>query len=435
MGGPVVAYLGLGANLGDREGNLRRAVERLSATPGVRVLDVARLRESAPAGGPPQGPYLNSAARIETTLDAHALLAVCKAIERELGRAPDRVRNAPRPVDLDVLLFGDQRIDTGDLVVPHPRMFDREFVLEPLRDLGVDVDALPRPHLRPVVESDPHTFAARCDTWRRGGAVLGLVPTMGALHEGHAALLRRARAECDRVAASIFVNPLQFATGEDLDRYPRPLERDLDVCAREGVDVVFTPSGDAMYGDGFCSTIDVGREAEGMEGAVRPGHFRGVVTVVARLWSLARPDRAYFGRKDAQQVAVIGRLRRDLGLPGELVECEIVRESDGLAMSSRNAYLSSDDRAAAPVLRRALDAAVRAHAAGERRASRLRDVAVAVLSAEARCTPDYVELRRDDDLGALPDGVEVTLARMLIAARLGATRLIDNETIGRRGDT
>jgi pantoate--beta-alanine ligase len=427
---PVIAFLGLGSNLGDREGNIRRAVERLGRVPGVRVLDIARLRETKPVGGPSQPDYLNTAARIETRLEPHALLAICQMIERELGRRPDPVRNAPRPIDLDVLLFGDRRIDSRDLVVPHPRMFEREFVLDPLRELGVDVESLPRPPARPELETEPASLTARSDAWRQNGCTVGLVPTMGALHEGHAALLRRARRECDRVIATIFVNPLQFAPGEDYDRYPRTFDADVALCAREGVDVVFAPARDDLYPPGFCSSIAVGAEAEGMEGLVRPGHFGGVATVVAKLWNLARPDRAYFGRKDAQQVAVLRRLHRDLALSGTLVECDTVREPDGLAMSSRNAYLSPVEREAATVLYRALSAARHAHDLGERRPDALLATARTVLDAEPACAVDYVELRRDDDLLPLPDAQPVPRARMLIAARIGRTRLIDNATLG-----
>jgi pantoate--beta-alanine ligase len=429
---PHLVHIGLGANLGDREANLRAALRRLDTLPGVAVEAVSSLRETAPVGGPEQPPYLNGVARLRTSLEPEVLLGLLKALEREAGREPDGPRFGPRPLDLDILLFGERVVDRRELQVPHPRLFERAFVLEPLAELGVDPRALPRPE-RPMVEREAAAFAARCAAWRRGGCALGLVPTMGALHEGHAALIRRARAECDRVAVTIFVNPLQFGPHEDLSRYPRPLEADLRICAAEGADLVFVPAVETVYPPGFCSRIEVGAEARGMEGEARPGHFAGVATVVAKLWSLAGPDRAYFGRKDAQQVAVLRRLRRDLGLSGELVECAIVREPDGLARSSRNVYLGPEDRAAAVAVSRALAAAAAAHRGGERRAERLVEVAREVLAAEPRCVGvDYLELRGDEDLAPWPGGRSVDRARLLVAARFGRppTRLLDNRTLG-----
>ncbi|MBK8974412.1 MAG: pantoate--beta-alanine ligase [Planctomycetes bacterium] len=423
----VDVYLGVGANEGDREAAIRTAIAALAVTPGIAVVRVSRLRETEPVGGPPQGRYLNGAVHLRTALAPHALLELCKALERAAGRRFDGVRNGPRPLDLDLLLYGDRELDTRDLTLPHPRLAEREFVLAPLRDLGVDVAVIPRPVAGPRVFEEPDAFAAWCDARRRGGCELGLVPTMGALHDGHASLMRRARAECERVAVTIFVNPLQFGAHEDLDRYPRTFAADLELCRQAGVDAVFAPRVDAMYPPGFCSRVAVGREAETMEGADRPGHFAGVATVVARLWSLARPDRSYYGRKDAQQVAVLRRLQRDLGLSGALVECGIVREPDGLAMSSRNRYLAPADRRAATVLHRSLRAARDAFAGGQHDRDALLAVARAVLDAEPRGRLDYLELRDEGDLAPLPAG-RVPRGRMLCAVRFGEppTRLLDN---------
>lgn len=415
MSAAVVAYLGVGANLGDRAANIAAAVERLRATPGVAVEAVSALHETEPVGGPPQARFLNGAVRVRTTLDAEALLSLCQAIERDAGRPADHGRNEPRPLDIDLLLFGDLCIDSKRLQVPHPRLFQREFALRPLRQLGVDVEALARP-ARPALLQTGAAFAALCSTWWQGGCSIGLVPTMGALHAGHASLVARARAECDRVAVSIFVNPLQFAAHEDLSVYPRPLAADLQLLAREGADAVFAPTADDMYGPGFASRIAVGAEAEGMEGAVRPGHFQGVATVVAKLFALARPTRAYFGEKDAQQLDVIERLVRDLAFPLVVRRCPTVREPDGLAMSSRNVYLGASDRAAATVLHRALLAVRRAWAGGERDADSLARLGKASIAAEPRATLDYFEVRG---------------ARAYVAARFAGpgsrpTRLIDN---------
>ena len=411
----VVAYLGVGANLGDRTANIDAGVARLRLVPGVVVEAVSSLHESDPVGGPPQGRFVNGAIRLRTSLEAHALLDVCLAVERELGRTRDGNKNQPRPLDLDLLLYGEQTIDTKQLQVPHPRMLEREFVLRPLRELGVDAERLPRP-AAPRVVRDVAEFAALCTNWLRGGCTLGLVPTMGALHEGHASLVAQARAECDRVAATIFVNPLQFGPHEDLAAYPRPFSADVELLRRERVDAVFAPDPDAMYGEGFASRVAVGAEAVGMEGDVRPGHFVGVATVVAKLFAIARPTHAYFGEKDAQQLDVIERLTCDLAFPLRLRRCATVREVDGLAMSSRNVYLSPADRAAAPVLFRALSAARQAWVEAERAPDRLASLGASVVASEPRATLDYFVVRG---------------ARAYVAARFGGvgsrvTRLIDN---------
>jgi pantoate--beta-alanine ligase len=429
--GEVTAYLGLGANEGDREASIRTALEGLARVPGVRVLRVSALRASAHAGGgPPQPEYLNGVAEVATVLPPHALLAVCKALEAAAGRRLPAPRNQPRPLDLDLLLYGRERVDSRDLEVPHPRLLERPFVVEPLRELGVDAavvaQLLP---VRPRLLRTAAEFSAVCAEWREGQAMVGLVPTMGALHRGHQSLCERARAECDRVAATIFVNPKQFAAGEDLAAYPRDLDGDLRQCAAAGVDVVFAPTPEEMYAPGFCSNVAVGVEAETMEGALRPTHFQGVATVVARLFALSNAHRAYFGRKDAQQVAVVRRMARDLGFAVRIVECPIVREADGLAMSSRNVYLGAADRQAATVLYRALRTAQQAFRGGRRDRDQLIEAAAAIVRSERRAALDYLELRSEGDLRPLPPG-PVAGGRMLVAARFvdggRPVRLLDN---------
>ncbi len=253
---------------------------------------------------------------------------------------------------------------------------------------------------------------------------LGLVPTMGYLHEGHLSLARRARAENDYVAASIFVNPTQFGPREDLARYPRDLPRDLDLLQREGVDLVFAPSADVMYPPGYHTYVVVEEITERLEGLARPGHFRGVATVVAKLLNIVQPTRAYFGQKDAQQVVVIQQMVRDLDFDLEVVVCSTVREADGLAMSSRNVYLNPDERQAATVLYRALQRARQLYAAGERDAGNLRRAMLDLIASEPLARPDYVSVADPRTLVEL-DRVEGR-ALASLAVRIGTTRLIDN---------
>jgi pantoate--beta-alanine ligase len=428
----TTVYVALGSNLGDRQAHLAHAVQRLGQVPGIEVVRQSSFHDSVyVGGGPPQPEYRNGVVELRTTLSPAALLGVCQALEQEAGRESPHPRNAPRPLDLDIVFFGDRVIDSRDLVVPHPRWHEREFVQAPLRELGVDLDTRPRRQPAEPIEL-PADFAARCSTWHAGGCVIGLVPTMGSLHRGHARLLEIARAECDRVAATIFVNPLQFGPHEDFAAYPRDLAGDLAICRDAGVDAVFTPSVASMYDAAFCSHVAVGKAAEGMEGAVRPGHFGGVATVVARLFALSRPHRAYFGEKDAQQLAVIRRMTQDLGFPLRVVACPIVRDHDGLALSSRNVYLSPADRAASPVLHRALRSTCEQFARGEHDRDRLLARARAVLATEPRAAIEYVELRGEGDLAELPPG-PVAAGRLLIAARFhgGArpVRLLDNMSL------
>jgi pantoate--beta-alanine ligase len=280
---------------------------------------------------------------------------------------------------------------------------------------------------------DTVTTAGRCrhllDQARARGRTVGLVPTMGALHAGHVSLIRRARVECDVVVVSIFVNPLQFGDPEDIARYPRTLEDDLAACAGAGVDVVFAPAVTEMYPTWpapVATTVSVSGVSAGWEGASRPGHFDGVATVVAKLFSMAGPARAYFGEKDYQQLAVVRRLVADLSLPIEVVGCTTVRESDGLALSSRNVRLSPEQRHAAAVLSRALKAGQAALARGVRDAAALREIMRRVVALEPSVRLDYAAAVDRDDLVEPGQVVDPTSVRLLIAAEVGPVRLIDN---------
>lgn len=265
---------------------------------------------------------------------------------------------------------------------------------------------------------------AELATARRDGATIGLVPTMGYLHDGHASLMRRARAENDLVAASIFVNPLQFGANEDLASYPRDLVRDRALAEHHGVDVLLVPDVAEMYPTPVLTSVTVADIPDRLEGASRPGHFTGVATVVAKLFNIFGPDRAYFGDKDWQQIAVVRRMVADLSFPVQVVACPTLREPDGLAMASRNVYLTAEERAVAPTLHRALEAGADAVRAGERSRVAVEALMAEVVTAEPAFELDYAVAV---DAGTLaPVDPLVGDLRLLIAARLGKPRLIDN---------
>ena len=267
-------------------------------------------------------------------------------------------------------------------------------------------------------------FRLRLDEARSAGATVGLVPTMGYLHDGHLSLARRAAADCDLCAVTVFVNPLQFAQGEDLDAYPSDLEADTAKSAEAGAAVVFAPSGEEMYPEAVATTVSVPELSASMEGASRPTHLAGVATVVAKLFAIAGPCRAYFGEKDFQQLTVVRRMAADLSFPVAVVGCPTVREPDGLAMSSRNAYLTADERAAAPVLYRALQAGAAAIVAGEHSRCVVTELIADIVRAEPLAQFDYAEVVDAATLAPVDPTEGET--RLLVAARFGRARLIDN---------
>jgi pantoate--beta-alanine ligase len=274
-----------------------------------------------------------------------------------------------------------------------------------------------------------HEMRAASVAMRRAGKRLGFVPTMGALHEGHLSLVRAARTSCAVVAASIFVNPTQFGPNEDLAKYPRSFERDRELLEREGVELLFAPSVEEMYPAGAVTWVTVEGLSDKLDGRSRPGHFRGVTTVVAKLFHVAEPDAAFFGQKDAAQLAIIRRMVRDLNLPVEIVTCPIVREPDGLAMSSRNAYLNPEQRKRALVLHRSLMRVQCLADAGERDAAQLGEAGREEVAAESAVRLDYLEIVDPDMLDPVKDVSGGAL--VAVAAFVGSTRLIDNVLLGR----
>jgi pantoate--beta-alanine ligase len=262
--------------------------------------------------------------------------------------------------------------------------------------------------------------------WKREGLSVGFVPTMGALHEGHESLIKKAVEENDKVVVSVFVNPTQFGPNEDFDSYPRDIDKDLNICMNAGANVVFNPEPSEMYFDNKSTSVSVSNLTSVLCGAKRPGHFDGVCLVVSKLLNIVTPDKAYFGEKDAQQVAVLKRMVRDLNIDVEIVACPIIREVDGLAKSSRNTYLSSEERKAALVLNKSLELAKELLKIGERDANKLKDIIKEELSKEPLAKIDYVEIVDSDsleDVQAIENNILVP-----IAVYIGKTRLIDNFT-------
>ena len=265
---------------------------------------------------------------------------------------------------------------------------------------------------------------AACRAVRREGRSLGLVPTLGALHAGHIGLVRAARAQCDTVAVSIFVNPTQFGPNEDFAKYPRTFEQDCALLEQEGVALVYAPQPEEMYPAGASTFVEVEGVGDRLDGASRPGHFRGVATVVAKLFHIVAPDKAFFGQKDAAQVAVLRRMVRDLNFDLELIVCPTVREPDGLALSSRNRYLSAEERARALVLSKALNIIAAAYRAGQKNVPHLLEAGRSAIAAEPEVLIDYLEIVDAETLLPLTDARAGAL--VAVAARVGSTRLIDN---------
>jgi pantoate--beta-alanine ligase len=438
----AICLLGLGSNLDDRVGNLVQALHLLRRQ--AQVLRISSLHETLPVGGPAgQANYLNGAAVIATDRFPDELLAILRDIESQLGRARAGCWG-PRTIDLDLLLYDQQVIHTPELTVPHPRMHERRFVLAPAAEIAADLrhpvqqvtigELLAK--LPPPADSDPKLRAftsiapMQDETMRlrRLGRRVGLVPTMGALHAGHLSLVQTARERADVVVATIFVNPTQFGPSEDFSKYPRTLDADLQALSAAGCDYVFVPTRDEMYPANSSTFVEPPAVSQPLEGVCRPGHFRGVATIVLKLFQIIPADIACFGQKDFQQAQVVRRMVADLNVPIEIVVCPIIREPDGLAMSSRNRYLSPAERRQALALPSALDEAERLVDSGQVESEAIVAAMRNILLAAGITRIDYVALADPESLAEVAriEGRAVAL----LACFVGATRLIDNRLLG-----
>lgn len=445
------AAIALGANLGEPERTFKRAINLLERDHDVTLLRRSHWVVTDPVGPNGQDPYTNGAILVETTLPPEALLESLRAVETHLGR--DRAQEerwGPRILDLDllyVLSASGETISlcTEHLTLPHPRMEERPFVLGPLAEIAPEhrllrsrltvKDQLARLQaggglirLESVKEA-----RAWCEAARSDGGTLGFIPTMGALHEGHLELVRRAAAENDRVAVSVFVNPLQFNKASDLERYPRDFEGDAALLASVGCSMAFTGTLPQFFPDELDDAgslrpeflLDPGPSAEGMEGAFRPGHFEGVATICDRLFDVVQPTRAYFGAKDFQQCLVVQELSSRRGGTPEIVRCDIVRDGNGLALSSRNLLLSAEAKVTALGISKALRHVRSAWRGGLHDAVALGEMLTHALDVPG-IDVEYAEIRDPESFSADPPTGLIPQAVALVGANVGGVRLIDN---------
>lgn len=418
----AVCYIGLGSNLGNRKVNIIAALKYIGALKNTKVMKVSRFYETEPEGGPLNSPrFINAAAKIDTALSPAGLFRELKIIESRLGRKAGR-KFYPRQIDLDILFYGNKRINLPYLKVPHPRLTERDFVLRPLKDIaGQLVKSL---SAKMKVISKISSMRGFIRAQKIKGRTIGFVPTMGALHQGHLSLIRQAKKDCDMCVVSIFVNPAQFGPKEDYQRYPRDLVQDSILAKSAGCDLIFYPETSRMYPENYLTYVNVEKITDCLCGKDRPGHFKGVATVVSKLFNIAQPDIAYFGQKDYQQALAIKKMVEDLNMPLKIKVMPTIRESGGLAMSSRNAYLSAQERLDAEVLYQSLQKAEAMISQGERNSQKIIREMRKMILRKKTAKIDYAQVADAQTL--VPVNVIQGKTLIALAARIGKTRLIDN---------
>lgn len=422
----VTCYLGLGSNLGDRQQNIKLALKHIRALRNTKLVRISGIYETDPYNCPPESPrFLNLTAKIKTNLSALSLLNELKGLESDLGRK-DKRKNSRRPIDLDILFYGNKKINSSRLRIPHPRLKERGFVLKPLKEIAPSLIKSLAKEAKVISNIEAmRKYAAKV---KSSGKTIGFVPTMGYLHPGHLSLVRQAKKDCDICLVSIFVNPIQFGPQEDYKKYPRDLEVDSILVKSAGGNCIFHPQAEDMYGWGYSTYVNVEKITDYLCGASRPGHFKGVTTVVAKLFNLIRPDIAYFGQKDFQQALVIKKMAEDLNMPLKIKIMPIIRESDGLAMSSRNVYLNVQERLEALVLGQSLQKAKEMILGGERRSEKISAEIKKEIIQKKSARIDYIAVADTDTLEPLKYIKKKAL--IALAVYFGKTRLIDNIVVG-----
>ncbi len=432
------AYIALGSNIAPRRFFINSAAKKIAREKEIILKRRSSIYDTYPVGGPPQERFLNSVVEIETSLSPSKLLLRLLRIEKSLGRI--RLgKNRPRTIDLDILLYDNSIIRDNNIIVPHPRMHKRDFIMFGMNEisptaihpvLNMTVGDIHNRREMKIIRNPKEAYNYICGVKRKGRRI-GFVPTMGYLHEGHLSLIRKARRENDIVVISIFVNPAQFGPREDYSRYPRDLKRDKALAKRVGADIIFYPDLKSIYAPDHSTYVSVEDISKNLCGFLRPGHFRGVATVITKMFNIIPADNAYFGQKDAQQAFIIKRMTRDLNIPVKIKILPIVREKDGLAMSSRNTYLSKSQRREAIALFKSLLLAKDLIKKGERKADKIIKRMKDLISKKSSARIEYISIVDTDEL----KDIKTLRGKVLIAiaARFGKTGLIDNIIIRVKG--
>lgn len=405
------------------------ALNCLRGTGGIKIERLSSLSETEPQDCPAGSPrFINGVVKIKTVFNPRQLLERLGTIEKRLGRVRARGTPCRRPIDLDILFYGDRKIDAPGLKIPHPRLAERDFVLKPLKEIAPGrIKSLAKK--MKIISSIAQMRSFKLKESKKHKTI-GFVPTMGCLHQGHLSLIRQAKKDCHTCIVSIFVNPIQFGPKEDYSKYPRDLERDSILAKSAGCDCIFYPQVKNMYPERYLTYVNVEEITDGLCGAQRPGHFKGVATVLTKLFNIVQPDIAYFGQKDYQQALVIQKMVKDLNMPLRIKVMPIVRESDGLSMSSRNAYLNAQERLEAAVIYRALQKAKSEILSGERDSRKIiREIKKEIMQGKER--NPRIEYIAVVDARTLEPLEEIEGKSLLaLAVWMGKTRLIDNIIIG-----